>query len=197
MRFEVNKYADATQRYERDARVVPDDAKDDIVVETGVAFRSIGYVSEPLPGLADLGVPFDPCHGIIPNIGGRVVRAPPPADEDPDRPCAEFVPGVYVAGWVKRGPTGVIATTMDDAYATADALVEDMVAGKSFASAGEVTGLGWEALDGKAEELGIVRTDWRDWKRIDEVERERGMALGKPREKIYSVSEMLKLLLCE
>ena len=71
-----------------------------------VAFRSIGYKSEPLPGLSTLGIPFDVQRGIISNQFGRVAAAM-------DNGGVNLpLPGLYVAGWVKRGPTGVIASTM-------------------------------------------------------------------------------------
>lgn len=76
---------------------------------TDVAFRSIGYQSEALVGFEDSesSVPFDAKRGIICNDGiGRVVKPATAEFED-----GETLPGMYCAGWVKRGPTGVIAST--------------------------------------------------------------------------------------
>jgi ferredoxin/flavodoxin---NADP+ reductase len=76
----------------------------------GLVLRSVGYQSVPLPG-----VPFDPRAYVVPNIGGRVLG------ED-GRPS----PGEYVAGWIKRGPTGVIGTNKADAAETVRALLADL-----------------------------------------------------------------------
>jgi ferredoxin/flavodoxin---NADP+ reductase len=73
--------------------------------------KSVGYRSAPLPG-----VPFDPHRGIVPNQLGRVV--------DPDG--HDTIVGLYVTGWLKRGPQGIIGTNILDAHETAAALVEDL-----------------------------------------------------------------------
>jgi len=75
-----------------------------------MVLRSVGYQSVPLPG-----VPFDPGAYVVPNEGGRVL------DEDGHRR-----PGEYVAGWIKRGPTGVIGTNKADAAETVRALLADL-----------------------------------------------------------------------
>ncbi|KAJ2840426.1 NADPH-adrenodoxin reductase [Coemansia sp. 'formosensis'] len=79
-------------------------------VPCGLILRSIVYASTPLDG-----APFDGCRKIIPNIAGRATDN------------GELVPRLYAAGWVKCGPVGVIATTMQDAYRTADAVIMDLV----------------------------------------------------------------------
>jgi len=108
---------------------------------------------------------------------------------------ADVLPGLYVAGWVKRGPTGVIASTMEDAFQTADAILGDLRSGTGFLNGvGKSTGLGWEGVRRGFERGGGRWTDWRDWRRIDGVERERGKEKGKVREKITAVEEMLGVL---
>ena len=72
----------------------------------GIVFRSVGYRGVELPG-----VPFDAGSGTIPNEGGRVR------------------PGLYVAGWIKRGPSGVIGTNKKDATETVELLLDDARAG--------------------------------------------------------------------
>jgi adrenodoxin-NADP+ reductase len=99
---------------------------------------------------------------------------------------------MYVAGWAKRGPTGVIASTMDDAFVTADRIVRDIPA--EIALSEGSTGRGWDAIKEFAARKGLRRVSWADWKRIDEIEKERGSNLGKEREKITSVGEMLSLV---
>ena len=82
-------------------------------LEVGVVLRAAGYRSLPLPG-----VPFDAERGVVSNVAGRVVG-----------PDGEPVPGEYVAGWLKRGPTGVIGTNKSDAHETVRSLLADVVAG--------------------------------------------------------------------
>ncbi|KAK3057265.1 hypothetical protein LTS18_011556 [Coniosporium uncinatum] len=161
---------------------------------SSLAFRSVGYKSTPIPGLADLGVLFDQKQGIIPNDpSGRIINP----DLGPGALTAAHVPGLYAAGWVKRGPTGVIASTMEDAFESADAVVQDhlgSVRGLNADGEGGGTALGWEGVREEVERKGVRRVSWEDWKRIDAVERERGRAKGKEREKIGRVGDMLKVL---
>jgi adrenodoxin-NADP+ reductase len=163
-------------------------------------FRSVGYKSLPLPGLADIGVPFDDSRGVIPNDGFGRVTVPLNAeagtrDTLPDGSLISHLPGLYCAGWVKRGPTGVIATTMTDAFSTADAIAADVAQnGSSLLNPNEGTSLGWEGVRPEAERLGVRATSWEDWERIDRAERERGAQKGKVREKFGRVEEMLEVL---
>ncbi len=153
-----------------------------------LAFRSIGYKSQPIPGLSELGVPFDRRQGIIPNDeGGRVLGY---SEEGPRN---RHVPGMYAAGWVKRGPTGVIASTMADAFVTADSIAQDWARGLPFVF-GSKRKEGWEAVKSEAVKRGLRRVSWEDWKRIDDAEKWRGEERGKKREKFRSVEEMLKVL---
>jgi ferredoxin/flavodoxin---NADP+ reductase len=78
-----------------------------------MVLRSVGYQSVPLPG-----VPFDERASVVPNALGRVLGA----DGAP-------LPGEYVAGWLKRGPTGVIGTNKSDAAETVRCLLEDLASG--------------------------------------------------------------------
>jgi adrenodoxin-NADP+ reductase len=163
-----------------------------INIPSSVAFRSIGYKSESLPGFSELGIPFDDRLGIIPNDQfGRVIKA----NEDGPDPAAKHIPGLYCAGWVKRGPTGVIASTMQDAFSTADAIADDWHSHAPFLNAEKgSSGLGWDAIKGEAETRGCRRVTWRDWQRIDAAERAKGQTNGKEREKFTKVEEMLSVL---
>ncbi len=177
------------------------------IIPTTTLFRSIGYKSEPLPTLTSAGIPFDTAKGIFPNDGiGRIVSSPKHAHkpQEMDHEYGIPIPGLYCAGWVKRGPTGVIASTMADAFGTAEAVVGDWkdrqtsrkeIMDKRFI--GSAGSRGWEGVKNAAEEagIGVRRVSWGDWKKIDRVERERGKERGgKPREKIASVEEMLRVL---
>ena len=127
------------------------------VIECGLVLRSIGYRGRPL---AD--VPFDERRGLIRNDGGRV------CDED-----GEPLPGEYVVGWIKRGPSGVIGTNKKDATDTVARIVEDAEAGRlpEPGAAADAAAIGaW--LRGSAP--GVVK--WDGWEAIDEHER----GLGEP-----------------
>ena len=78
-----------------------------------MVLRSVGYQSVPLPG-----VPFDERSAVVPNAEGRVTG-----------PDGKPLPGEYVAGWLKRGPTGVIGTNKSDAAQTVRALLADLAGG--------------------------------------------------------------------
>ena len=107
---------------------------------------------------------------------------------------AGHVPGMYCAGWVKRGPTGVIASTLDDAFTTADIIVDDWKKNVRFnEGVGEQKG-GWEEVKKVAKERGIRTVSWQDWEKIDSEEVRRGKEKGKEREKFRTVSDMLKVL---
>ena len=154
---------------------------DKTTIGTSLAFRSIGYKSQATVGMEDIGVDFDNNRGIIPNDNqGRVVSPSSSA----------VIPGLYCSGWVKRGPAGVIANTMEDAFATAEAIAEDWHGQQPFMAGG----MGWSSLKAEAQRRGLRSVSWDDWKKIDAAEKKRGALRGKPREKFTSVSEMLQVL---
>ncbi|EME47417.1 hypothetical protein DOTSEDRAFT_77731 [Dothistroma septosporum NZE10] len=162
------------------------------MVGAQLTFRSIGYESEALPGLDDLGVPFDTRIGIIPNDRHGRVLSP---DLGPGgNLTAGHVPGMYCAGWVKRGPTGVIASTLDDAFTTADIIVDDWRKNVKFnEGVGEQKG-GWDEVQKETQRRGIRTVSWRDWEKIDAEEVKRGKEKGKEREKFRTVGDMLTVL---
>jgi ferredoxin/flavodoxin---NADP+ reductase len=82
-------------------------------IDVQMVLRSVGYQSVPLPG-----VPFDPKSHTVPNAAGRVLSE-----------TGEPLPGEYVAGWLKRGPTGVIGTNKADAAETVQSLLADLAGG--------------------------------------------------------------------
>jgi adrenodoxin-NADP+ reductase len=176
-------------------------------IPTSTLFRSIGYKSETLPNLPSTGIPFDTQKGIFPNDGtGRIVSSPQQAHA-PQEMTHEYgvpIPGLYCAGWVKRGPTGVIASTMTDAFITAEAIARDWrerqssgqeVIDKRFIGSDESRGFEGVQELAKEAKIDLRPVSWKDWEKIDAVEKQRGrMNGGKPREKLASVEEMLKVL---
>lgn len=140
-------------------------------ISCGLVFRSIGYRGVPIPG-----VPFDTARGVLSNIAGRVV--------DGDQP----MPGLYVTGWLKRGPTGIIGTNRADSIETVECLLSDVpvldVAPKP----------GVQALRNILERRGVRAVTFPEWLKIDSAEIERGKKKGKPREKFTRIDEMLSLL---
>jgi ferredoxin--NADP+ reductase len=141
-------------------------------IAVDLVFRSIGYKGV---GLKD--VPFDERGGVIPNAEGRVL----------DKAGGALVPRLYVAGWIKRGPSGVIGTNKPDSIATVAKMLEDAKAvtpGAGF----DPTPAGVDAL---LKRKGAVPVFFPDWKRLDQVEIGRGKAKGKPREKLTTVPDML------
>ncbi|XP_061311485.1 NADPH:adrenodoxin oxidoreductase, mitochondrial [Pezoporus flaviventris] len=140
-------------------------------LECGLVVSSIGYRSLPL----DPAVPFDTQRGIIPNSSGRV----------------EGVPGLYCSGWVKRGPTGVIITTMNDSFDTAQSVLEDLQRGVLDVSTSRE---GFGAMESILRSRGVRPVSFSDWEKIDAAEVARGKAAGKPREKIVDLQEMLRII---
>jgi adrenodoxin-NADP+ reductase len=162
------------------------------IMPTDLAFRSIGYLSEPIPGFEELGIPFNEKRGLVPNENGRVVR--PDTSAASGNPAVR-IPGVYTSGWVKRGPTGVIASTMYDAFDTGDRIAHDWVSEKGFMEfGGEGEKHGWGAVRSEAKSRGMRPVSWAEWMKIDDAEKERGKLLGKEREKFTSQREMLSVL---
>jgi ferredoxin--NADP+ reductase len=141
-------------------------------IAVDLVFRSIGYKGV---GLKD--VPFDEKGGIIPNAEGRVL----------DRVGGSAVPRLYVAGWIKRGPSGVIGTNKPDAIATVAKMLEDV---KTLP---EIEGIApsLDAMDALLKRKGALPVSFADWKKLDQAEIARGKPKGKPREKITAIPEML------
>ncbi|KAL9023993.1 MAG: hypothetical protein Q9196_006835 [Gyalolechia fulgens] len=154
-------------------------------IPTSLAFRSIGYQSESLPGMIDLGIDFDERRGIIMNdYCGRLIS--PAQGDDSGR----VLPGMYCAGWVKRGPAGVIANTMEDSFATAEAIIADWTSKAPLLGGGD----GWETIQEEVAAKGTRTVSWEDWLKIDAAERSRGKLVGKEREKFTNPQDMLACL---
>ncbi|KAI8641360.1 hypothetical protein BD408DRAFT_476331 [Parasitella parasitica] len=145
--------------------------------ECGMVFTSIGYKSVPIEG-----VPFDDRQGRVPNHYGKIVEG----DNE--------VAGMYTSGWLKRGPSGVIVSTMTDAYETADTIVEDLKNGKEMLGNLQSPKLGAEGLERLMKERHIQPVSYDDWKKIEAAEFAMGEKLGKPREKFTNIQDMLTVL---
>jgi ferredoxin--NADP+ reductase len=140
---------------------VPTDERE--TISCGLVFRSVGYHGIGLPGL-----PFDERSGTIPSEGGRVE------------------PGIYCAGWIKRGPTGVIGTNKKDATETIERLLDDAREGRLRRSEASA-----DALLELLTERGAAPVLYEGWEAIDVLEKERGAPHGRPRVKLATWDELL------
>ena len=138
-------------------------------LDVGLVVRAIGYDAQPIPGL-----PFDAATGTVPNEGGRVVRDGKP------------VPGAYVTGWIKRGPTGVIGTNKGDGIETAKAVLADLPTLPAPAHPEP------EALRAALAEHGVRAVDWTAWLRLDAEEIRRGGLRAADRVKVATTAEMIR-----
>jgi ferredoxin--NADP+ reductase len=142
-------------------------------LDVGLVFRSIGYRGIPI-----YGVPYNDNWGVIYNVAGRVIR--------PE--TKEFLVGEYAAGWIKRGPSGVIGTNKPDAVETVENMVKDFRVGK-FMKPSEPDASALEQL------IRLRQPDYfsyEDWLFINDLEKERGAAIGRPRVKFTTIEEMVE-----
>ncbi|RLN67476.1 hypothetical protein BBP00_00001584 [Phytophthora kernoviae] len=150
-------------------------------IPCSLVLRSIGYKSLPIEADA----PFDQRRHVVSNEQGRVVATSESGETEP-------VVGLYCTGWAKRGPSGIIGTNIVDARETVSCIVEDFASGK-FLHTNEENLAGLEAVEKLIKKRNpdkqLVR--WTDYERLNSEENRRGELVGKPREKITSVAEML------
>jgi ferredoxin--NADP+ reductase len=130
--------------------------------------RSVGYFGRPLPGL-----PVDERTGTVPHEAGRVLRD------------GKASPGEYVAGWIKRGPTGVVGTNKHDARETVAALLSDATDG-TLATGGPIGDLVAELVARGAEPVLID-----DWRAIDAAEVALGATHGRARTTLHERDALL------
>ena len=150
------------------------------VVGTGETFtiaadlvvRSVGYRGVPLPG-----VPFDERRGVVPNVDGRVIDG------------ETAVPGLYVAGWIKRGPTGIVGTNKKDAHASVASLLADAESGVLTAAKRP----GTDDVDAFLADRGVQVVSTAGWRAIDAAERALGAAQGRDRTTIHDRTELLRI----
>ncbi|EPY50459.1 NADPH-adrenodoxin reductase Arh1 [Schizosaccharomyces cryophilus OY26] len=143
---------------------------DFVEIPAQAVIRSIGYKSVPLPGMQELGVPFDMTRGVILNNEGHIG------------------PGMYASGWVKNGPVGVISSTMMDSFATADKLYKDWLAQEPFLIG---TRAGW---DGVRHTVNTPVVSWEDWEVIKKHEIENGLRHESVGEKFRTWEDILRVL---
>lgn len=144
-------------------------------IEAGLVLRAVGYAGTPVEGL-----PFDPIRCITPNREGRVAQAD-----------GNAMAGLYVAGWAKRGPSGIIGTNRVCARDTARALLED--ANHGLIGRSQLPDREDVARRLTAKKAQII--SYADWKTIDRCERRAGRAAGRPREKLTNIHELLEAAL--
>ncbi|MGO4258580.1 FAD-dependent oxidoreductase [Marmoricola sp. RAF53] len=148
-----------------DGRVVATPTGETEVLTAGMVLRAVGYRGRPVPGL-----PFDDASGTVPNDRGRVE------------------PGLYVAGWIKRGPSGFIGTNKGCAEESVAAFLDDLAAGLIAAPEGDRA-----ETDAWLAERVPGHVDRAGWQRLDAEERRRGAAAGRPRVKVLDVAEMVRI----
>jgi ferredoxin--NADP+ reductase len=152
---------------EENGRIVARPTGETETIECGIVLRSVGY-----QGVALQGVPFDETTRTIPNDRGRVAGA--------ER--------TYAAGWIKRGPSGVIGTNKKDASETVELLLEDARAGKLDRPEAEPA----RSLETLLESRGVDFVEYTGWQAIDAAERAAGEPLGRPRVKLGTWSRLLE-----
>jgi ferredoxin/flavodoxin---NADP+ reductase len=150
---------------EEGGRIVARPTGETEIVPAGIVLRSVGYQGVALPG-----VPFDERSGTIPNDRGRV----------------EGAERTYVAGWIKRGPSGVIGTNKKDAAETVELLLEDARAGRLAGAKPELQ------LVDLLEAKGAHFVEYAGWQAIDAAERGAGEPLGRPRVKLTAWEKLLE-----
>lgn len=157
---------------EEGGRLVAKDTGEREELECGLVLRSVGYTGVPIEG-----VPFDEKRGLILNAGGRVL----------DSHDSGHKVGHYTAGWIKRGPSGVIGTNKKDALETVQHLLAD-VASQTLLEPADPDP---EAIERLLAEKNVRYISFEDWQAIDQAEVGRGEPHGRPRVKFVRVDEML------
>jgi ferredoxin--NADP+ reductase len=157
---------------EHEGRLVAVPTGEHETLQCGLVFRSVGYRGVGLPEL-----PFDERRGTIRNEGGRVVAAD-----------GTHVGSTYCAGWIKRGPTGIIGTNKKDATETVTQLLADVEEGR-LSHRDEVT---VDEVEAVLAERGVRPVIYASWTSIDELERAAGEKVGRPRVKLRTWDELLE-----
>jgi ferredoxin--NADP+ reductase len=140
-------------------------------LDVDLVIRAIGYQAMPLPGL-----PFDEDRCVVPNEEGRVVDA-----------TGAVLAGEYVAGWLKRGPSGVIGTNRSDASETVRSLAADL----ATLPVRKITDP--DAVAALLTERGVRFVDWAAWRRLEEHEMALGAARGAVTVKLADRAAMLAI----
>ncbi|KAL5714254.1 adrenodoxin-NADP(+) reductase [Ranunculus cassubicifolius] len=144
-------------------------------LKCGLILKSIGYKSVPVDGL-----PFDRHKGVVPNIRGKVLSKP--------LESAPLENGLYVVGWLKRGPTGIVATNLHCAEETVASISEDITKGVLTQSVPKPGRVGLQQL---LYSRGVRVVPFNGWEKIDSKEKNIGNSRDKPREKITKWDDLL------
>ncbi len=144
-------------------------------IPVGLVFRSVGY-----RGIAVPGIPFNDSWGVILNQDGRVLNA------DSQEP----VLGEYTAGWIKRGPSGVIGTNKPDALETVKLMMEDFANNQTLTPTESSVEAAADLIKGRQPHF----FSFDEWLKLDELEVAKGSELGRPRLKFTSAEDMLAAL---
>jgi ferredoxin--NADP+ reductase len=145
------------------------------IIPVDLVFRSVGYYGHPLPD-----VPFDERSGTIPNTQGRIQVTQ----------AGAVMPGQYVVGWIKRGPSGIIGTNKPDSVETVERLLEDVQTGALLQPITSDP----QAIIRLLEERGVQVVTFADWQQIDQREVEAGHSRGAPRLKFHRIEDMLNVI---
>ncbi len=137
--------------------------------------RSIGYRSVPIEG-----APFDHTTSTLSNCAGRIVHPG----------TGETMPGEYVVGWAKRGPTGLIGNNKSNAAATVEAVLTDLATLPGISDAGRDLG----QIEALLRRRNVDYVTYQDWKQLDRYEVARGAGQGYLRVKVTTTSEMMTII---
>ncbi len=154
-----------------DGRIIAKPTTNEEIIPVALVFRSVGYRGVALPG-----IPFDESWGTIDNEKGRVRSSD-----------GIQVKGLYAAGWIKRGPTGVIGTNKTCARESVDCMIEDLAAGIHL----EPTQIKPETIDSVIRIRQPDLVSYEGWEKIDRVEQNKGALADRPRIKFTDISAML------
>lgn len=135
-------------------------------IDAQLVIRSVGYRGQPLPSLV-----FDDDRGVVPHADGRVMRE------------GAVVPGEYVAGWIKRGPTGIIGTNKKDAAQTVASVLTDLGSLPPATKRGDLTDL--------LSDRGVHVVSMQGWSAINAAEIDLGRAHGRDRTTIHDRDALL------
>jgi ferredoxin--NADP+ reductase len=144
-------------------------------IEAGLVLRSIGYRTVPIEG-----VPFDHATSTVNNIAGQVVH--------PN--TGEVIPGEYVVGWAKRGPTGRIGNNKPDSASTVESMVSDLPTMRGIRD--DYRDL--SRIEAFLRRRGIDYATYQDWRVLDNYEVTAGVRQGRPRIKSTTVPEMMEVV---
>lgn len=137
------------------------------ILDSNMTVTSIGYKAIQV----DPDIAFDVARGVVKNTHGKVEN------------------GVYVTGWLGTGPTGVILTTMNNAFAVAESIINDLQQGNAVTEKKQ----GHSLITSILKKNNVQIVTWKSWQKIDKYEQEEGKKIGKPRKKILDVKKMLEI----